>query len=159
LLFHDNLLQAQAWARRHDQSFALMFIDLDGFKPVNDTLGHAVGDELLQGVAQRLINCVRETDTCARLGGDEFTVILTEVVSIQTVIEVADRILTVLHQPFMLANREICISGSIGIALYPQDSGDADNLLQCADLAMYEAKRRGKGTYCFYSEIGSEQPR
>lgn len=157
LLFHDNLLQAQLWARRHEQLFALMFIDLDGFKPVNDTLGHAVGDELLQGVAQRLLSCVRETDTCARLGGDEFTVILTEVTAIQTVTEVADRILTMLHQPFLLANREVSISASIGIAIYPQDNGDADNLLQCADLAMYEAKHQGKGKYCFYSEMVRNQ--
>jgi len=153
LLFHDNLMQAQAWARRHHQSFALMFIDLDGFKPVNDTLGHAIGDELLQNVAQRLLNCIRDTDTCARLGGDEFTVILTEVEDLSAVPKVADRILDTLHQPFILANRSVEISASIGIALYPQDSGDADNLLQCADLAMYEAKRLGKGRYCFYKKL------
>ena len=155
LLFHDNLMQAQVWARRHHQSFALMFIDLDGFKPVNDTLGHAIGDELLQNVAQRLLNCVRDTDTCARLGGDEFTIILTEVEDLSAVPEVADRILDTLHQPFILANRSVEISASIGIALYPQDSGDADNLLQCADLAMYEAKRLGKGRYCFYKKFKS----
>jgi diguanylate cyclase (GGDEF)-like protein/PAS domain S-box-containing protein len=155
LLFHDNLMQAQVWARRHNQSFALMFIDLDGFKPVNDSMGHAVGDELLQGVAQRLLNCIRETDSCARLGGDEFTVILTEVEDLGAVPEVAERILYMLHQPFLLANHEVTISASIGIALYPQDSGDADNLLQCADLAMYESKRLGKGRYCFYKKLGA----
>lgn len=155
LLFHDNLIQAQAWSLRHHQSFALMFIDLDGFKPVNDTLGHAVGDELLQGVALRLLSCVRDTDTCARLGGDEFTVILTEVEDLSMVPEVADRILHTLNQPFILADRSVEISASIGIALYPQDSGDADNLLQCADLAMYEAKRLGKGRYCFYKKFKS----
>lgn len=154
LLFHDNLLQAQIWARRHNRMFALLFIDLDGFKPVNDELGHAVGDQLLQGVAQRLLNCVRETDTVARLGGDEFIAILGEINQAKYAANIANKIIQTLQKVFMLGELEINISASIGITLYPSDSEDVDVLLKMADKAMYAAKRKGKGQYCFFHEIG-----
>jgi len=155
MLFHDNLLQAQAWAKRHKGQFSLLFIDLDGFKPVNDKLGHAVGDQILQRVATRLKNCVRETDTVARLGGDEFTIILTEIACKRDTIKVADKIIKSLKQPFLLQAHTINISTSIGISCYPDDSRDVDTLLEKADLAMYKAKSVGKGQFCFYYKISS----
>ncbi|MDY6994867.1 MAG: diguanylate cyclase, partial [Pseudomonadota bacterium] len=149
-LFHDNLLRAQAWAKRHHNAFALLFIDLDGFKPVNDTLGHAVGDQLLQAVAQRLQDCVRETDTVARLGGDEFTVILKNIRKKQDAVRVVEIIVRTLQQPFKINGHAVTISASIGIAVYPYDDTDVDKLLTYADAAMYEAKEAGKGVFKFY---------
>jgi len=150
LLFHDHLLQAKAWAKRHEQTFALLFIDLDGFKPVNDNLGHAIGDQLLQGVANRLQDCVRETDIVARLGGDEFTMILNNIKKPQNAAQVAEKIVEHLQHPFQILQHQVTISASIGISLYPYDNQDVDQLLEQADIAMYEAKRAGKGHYCFY---------
>jgi diguanylate cyclase (GGDEF)-like protein/PAS domain S-box-containing protein len=151
LLFHDHLLQAKAWAKRNEQIFALLFIDLDGFKPVNDNLGHAIGDKLLQSVAKRLQNCVRETDTVARLGGDEFTLILNNIKNPQNAAQIAEKIVQQLQQPFQLTEHQVTISASIGISLYPYDNQDVDQLLEQADVAMYEAKHAGKGHYCFYN--------
>ena len=151
MLFHDNLLQAQDRAKQNNRLFALLFIDLDGFKPVNDNLGHAIGDQLLQGVARRLQKCVRETDTVARLGGDEFTIILNDIKKNQDAAKVATDIVQRLQQPFQLGKHQVTISASIGISVYPYDSQEIDSLIKHADMAMYEAKHAGKGRYCFYA--------
>jgi diguanylate cyclase (GGDEF)-like protein/PAS domain S-box-containing protein len=153
LLFHDNLLQTQTWANRYNHLFALLFIDLDGFKPVNDQLGHAIGDQLLQGVAERLKNCVRESDTVARLGGDEFTIILKNIRKVQDAAKVASDLIQCLQRPFQLSGHQVVISASLGISIYPHDSKEIDVLLKCADSAMYEAKNAGKGRYCFYQRV------
>jgi len=153
MLFHDSLLQAQEWAHRHNKLFALLFIDLDGFKPVNDNLGHAIGDQLLQGVAERLRGCVRETDTVARLGGDEFTIILKNIRRTQDASRVAADIVQRLQQPFQIAGHQIAVSASIGITVYPYDSKEIDILLKYADSAMYQAKGAGKGQFCFYRSV------
>jgi diguanylate cyclase (GGDEF)-like protein len=152
LLFHDNLLQAQAWARRHGGLFALLFVDLDGFKPINDQLGHGVGDQVLQSVAQRMIHCVRETDTVARIGGDEFIIILAEIHQIKDADLVASKLLRHLESPFLVNDHEIFLSASIGISIYPQDTDNVDDLIEYADIAMYVAKRQGKGQCYFYAD-------
>jgi diguanylate cyclase (GGDEF)-like protein/PAS domain S-box-containing protein len=150
-LFSDRLDQEIRKCRRSTQSLALFFIDLDRFKQVNDTHGHDIGDQLLIKAAQRLNACVRSTDTVARLGGDEFTLILTELAEISRVESVAGNIRDALALPFIIDGISLDISGSIGMALYPADATDADDLLARADIAMYEAKRHGRNQYCFYS--------
>ncbi|EIJ42135.1 PAS domain S-box/diguanylate cyclase (GGDEF) domain-containing protein [Beggiatoa alba B18LD] len=152
LLFHDNLIQARAWANRHQRLFTLLFIDIDGFKPVNDNLGHAVGDLLLQQIAERLKASVRETDTVARLGGDEFTVILTELQHPKDAGLMATRIINTLQEPFTLNAETVHISASIGISTYPDDGQDLEQLVKFADLAMYDAKKAGRGCYRFYNQ-------
>ena len=124
-----------------------MFIDLDGFKAINDNLGHDAGDLLLKGAAERLQKSVRESDTVARLGGDEFTVIMPLLDSIEGATLVATRILKSLTTPFDLNGQEGRVSASIGIAMFPQQSGDAQHLLHNADVAMYHAKHQGKANY------------
>lgn len=152
-LFNDRLQQAWHVAHREKRTMALMFIDLDRFKWVNDSYGHDSGDDLLQQVSERLTACVREADTVARLGGDEFTAIFPEVVDKQIIERVAQRMLDRLAESFtLLGEHEVNISGSIGIALYPEDSENMDTLLKHADDAMYEAKKYGRNTYKYYSE-------
>ncbi len=148
-LFYDRFAQALALASRHNTPVALLFIDLDRFKPINDTFGHALGDSLLQAVATRLRECLRKSDTIARLGGDEFVVILTEVAQTKDVALVGQKILETLAQPFLLDNQELRISCSIGISLYPQDGRDIETLLKNADAAVYSAKEVRR-TYQFY---------
>lgn len=150
-LFFDRLDQEIKKCRRSTQSLALFFIDLDRFKEVNDTYGHEIGDRLLVESAQRLNACVRNTDTVARLGGDEFTLILTELNDTQLVETVAVNIRDTLERAFIIDNIALNISGSIGIALYPDNTTDAYDLVAKADIAMYEAKRQGRNCYCFYS--------
>ncbi len=153
LLFHDNLQQAQAWARRHNTWFALLFVDLDGFKAVNDQLGHAIGDQLLQLVATCLQKVVRQSDTVARLGGDEFTIILNNVKKQEDVSKIAAKIIRTIQQPFEIEGHQVKISASIGITFYPRGGTDPTVLLKQADTAMYEAKRLGKGGFCYYEDI------
>ena len=121
-----------------------MWLDLDGFKAVNDTLGHAAGDALLRTVAQRLKNRMRESDTVARMGGDEFAVILSDIVESDTAVRVATELVASLAEPFDLPQGTARISGSVGVALYPQHAETAETLTQCADMAMYVAKHAGK---------------
>jgi len=144
-LLADRLAQAVAVAAREQQKLALMFIDLDKFKPVNDELGHLVGDQLLKAVAERLKQCLlRESDTVARIGGDEFVVMLLDVASAQDVMVVANKIRNALQKPFILGNHTVAISSSIGIALFPEHGTSDTVLLQNADSAMYVAKESGR---------------
>ena len=149
-LFHELLLNACATAGRSGETLALMFIDLDRFKQVNDTLGHDAGDELLVQVAQRLRNCVREDDILARLGGDEFTVVLCHLTDRKTGIAIAERIIAELNTAFPLSMGQADIGGSIGMSFFPGDADQAVSLLKNADVAMYRAKEAGRNTYCLY---------
>ena len=142
-LFTDRLAHALDVAARRDSPLAVLFIDLDRFKAVNDTLGHAAGDELMRAVAGRLRKCVRDSDTAARFGGDEFAVLLEDAGSAPGPEQVADRIIAAIHEPFEIAGREVFIGATVGIAYAIGDRMDPDVLLQNADLAMYRAKRAG----------------
>lgn len=144
-LFGDRLVQAIATAQRENRHLALMFIDLDKFKPVNDELGHPVGDQLLRAVAERLRQCVlRDSDTVARVGGDEFVVMLLDSESEQDALVVANKICTALEQPFELGTYTVSISSSVGVALFPQHGTTESSLLKNADTAMYHAKTAGR---------------
>lgn len=150
-LFNDRLTQAIALARRHESMVALILIDLDRFKEVNDTLGHRIGDQLLVAVSRRLKGAIRDSDTIARLGGDEFAVILTDVKGFDAAARAAQHFLNYLSDPFMLEEHEVYITASMGIAIYPGDSEDMDTLLKDADTAMYSAKGKGKNTFQFFT--------
>lgn len=145
VLFADRLTQAISMARRDARQCALLYLDLDKFKPVNDTYGHDVGDRLLKRVAERLRGVVRESDTVARVGGDEFTVLLLDIASPQNAVAVAEKIVAALTTPFRLEGREIRIGTSIGIAFFPADAEDHETLIKKADAAMYQAKAHGVG--------------
>jgi len=151
ILLKDRLTQMLTRARRHTEKVALLFIDLDRFKEVNDTLGHSYGDQLLQVVAERLESSLRNSDTVARLGGDEFVVLLEAVADRERVAEVAEKLLLSLSYPVQLGVREIYTAGSIGISLFPVDGEDVDTLFKNADTAMYHAKEGGRNTFRFYS--------
>ncbi|TVQ96035.1 MAG: EAL domain-containing protein [Desulfovibrionales bacterium] len=150
LLFKDRLSQACRRAERNDHSVALMFLDLDRFKLINDTLGHSVGDRLLKSVAARLLESVRKKDTVSRLGGDEFTIILDDVRLPQDASVVARKILENMSRPFLLEGREVVVTTSIGVALYPQDAADPEELQKNSDAAMYHAKENGKNNFQFF---------
>lgn len=150
-LFLDRLNQAVSVSARSGQRVGLMFIDLDGFKLVNDTLGHDIGDRLLQEAGARLSSCVRSYDTVARLGGDEFTIIMPNLGDGQSAAPVAQRIIDSLEQPFDLVGQEALVSASIGITVFPDDAADAQTLLKNADAAMYRAKEHGKANYQFFT--------
>ena len=143
-LFRDRMRQALLHARRNESGVALLWIDLDGFKAVNDTLGHAAGDELLRQVAQRLKNRTRASDTVARMGGDEFAVVMPDTVGVASAVHTASELVASLTEPFDLPQGAARISGSIGVALYPLHAATAEMLTQHADLALYAAKRAGK---------------
>ena len=143
-LFQDRLQHAVTRARRDNQSMAVLFLDLDHFKNVNDTLGHSVGDQLLRYVAQQMADQLRQCDTIARLGGDEFVVLLEQDVTPESLQVVVNKLLGLFVEPLQIAERLFYITASIGISRYPQDAQDADNLLKQADLAMYDAKRKGR---------------
>jgi two-component system, cell cycle response regulator len=157
-LFRDRLVQAMARSKRLQQPMALMLLDLDRFKSVNDTLGHDVGDELLKAVSERLKTCVREVDTVARMGGDEFTIILEGVASDQSIVIVAKRITESISSPFELKGHAISIAISIGITVYPQDDQGIDELLKHADSAMYRAKQQGGSGFTFHEASGHKTP-
>ncbi|MXS82519.1 EAL domain-containing protein [Nitrosomonas oligotropha] len=151
LLLQDRLSQALAHNQRHHDFSAVLFIDLDHFKVVNDTLGHGFGDLLLKEVAVRLLSSIRSEDTASRQGGDEFIVILTEITDLEDVESIAKKILHLLALPYHINERILHIDSSIGIALYPKDGKDVDALLKHSDLAMYHAKATGRSNYQFYS--------
>jgi diguanylate cyclase (GGDEF)-like protein len=150
-LFADRLSRALAHARRNDISVAVMFVDLDRFKEVNDSFGHAAGDELLRQVAGRLQSCMREEDTVARLGGDEFALLMPHISGIEGAVKVAERLLAAFTKPITLAEQQVMVSGSVGISLFPQDGTEAQDLIEGADAAMYRAKEQGRNTYEIYS--------
>lgn len=151
VLLYDRLEHAVAGGRRGDRLFALHFIDLDRFKAINDGLGHHVGDRLLASVAERLGGIVREYDTVARLGGDEFAIVQCGISSPEDAIGLATRIAACLNPTIRVDEHELNITASIGITMYPVDGRDPDTLLRNADLAMYQAKAAGRGTYCFFT--------
>ena len=166
--FHDHLRDALAHARRHNTGLALLFLDLDGFKQINDGLGHQAGDQLLRDLATRLNHCLREEDllshqaetaptavpgkTVARVGGDEFLILLPTIKEPEDAAVVARLLLELLARPFNLGGDDRCISGSIGISLYPADAHDVDTLVKLADTAMYHAKQQGRNDYRYFSE-------
>ena len=175
LLFHDLLQLAMRRAERKEQLLALLFLDLDNFKAVNDTLGHDVGDDLLKQMSQRLAQAVRQTDSVsryseededqdenvnvARLGGDEFTLFLEDVHNVEDVTKVAERILATCSKPFDLQGSEVFVTPSIGIALYPVDNTDIEGLIKDADTAMYRAKQVGRNNYQFFTKEMNTQMR
>jgi diguanylate cyclase (GGDEF)-like protein/PAS domain S-box-containing protein len=150
-IFHERLQQALAQAGRFGRSLSLLFIDLDGFKLVNDTLGHNAGDALLAELANRLRSTLREGDVIGRMGGDEFVVLIEEFSGATQVAEVAKKLLDTATRPFLLQGRECQVTASIGISLYPDDGKDAQTLLKNADMAMYLVKQQGKNSFRFYS--------
>lgn len=151
LLFQERLSSAVALSRRNDWRLAVVFVDLDRFKNVNDTLGHKIGDELLRLVSIRLKSCLRDSDTVGRLGGDEFAIILPDLESSDVAAIVAKKIIGAVEQPFLIADEEIYISASIGITLFPEDAEDIETLIRNADTAMYRAKESGRNNYQFYT--------
>jgi diguanylate cyclase (GGDEF)-like protein len=161
VLFFDRLNYALAQAKRHGRPVALLFVDVDRFKIVNDTLGHAMGDKLLQGIAECLRHAVRAEDTVARLGGDEFAIVLPRLERPEHAALVAEKALTCLARPFVLEGREVVTSASIGVALSSSDGSDAQSLLKRADKAMFQAKAGGRNGYAFYTapmpDAGHEQ--
>lgn len=150
-LFKNHLDQALAFARRHGRRIAVLFVDLDRFKFINDTLGHDVGDCLLQYAAHRLKGCVRASDTVARMGGDEFVLILTDIAHAEDAAVVAQNIFNALLPEFVLEGHKVVVTPSIGISLFPDDGEDGQTLLKHADLAMYRAKEQGRNSYHFYT--------
>jgi len=150
VLLNDRITQAIELAKRRGTYLALLFLDLDNFKHINDSLGHATGDQLLQSIAQDLSTCVRSSDTVSRLGGDEFVILLTQDKHAQDAALTADKILTVLAKPHAIAEHVLHITTSIGISVYPADGEDPETLIKNADIAMYHAKERGRNNYQFF---------
>ncbi|MCX6131970.1 MAG: diguanylate cyclase, partial [Proteobacteria bacterium] len=150
-LFNKHLKQSLREAKRSNAMLAVVFLDLDDFKTINDTFGHGPGDQLLINVSQRLKAALRKSDILARLGGDEFAVLITELSSPQDASLVAQKLIGVFETRFQIDNFEVVSGGSLGIALFPDDAQDGDGLMRCADSAMYQAKRAGRGSFSFYS--------
>ena len=146
-MFHEKLTSALLQARRAKSEMALLFIDLDGFKTVNDTLGHGVGDQLLREVGKRLRISIRESDTAARMGGDEFMVILNNLHDRSQALLIAEKIINAINQPMQLDGNKCNVGASIGIAIYPEQAENASDLVRAADSAMYYAKASGKNAY------------
>ena len=150
-LFVDRLIVALAQAGRANQKLAVFFLDLDHFKNINDSLGHSAGDTLLKAVADRVRRCVREGDTIARFGGDEFTLLIPTIENVEDAAKIAQKITETLKIPFMIAERELFVTTSIGISMYPNDGSDAETLVRNADSAMYRAKDQGRDNYQLYA--------
>ncbi len=151
VMFSELLNHAITNAQRYQRRFAVMFVDLDRFKLINDSLGHAAGDQLLKEISQRLSDCLRASDVVARMGGDEFVVLVQEVDDPEQVAIVARKILSATMRPVMLLGQECRVTGSVGISMYPADATDEQSLMKCADMAMYKAKDEGKNNYQFFS--------
>ena len=151
LLFKDRLTVALSHAQRDRSRIAVLFLDLDRFKVINDSLGHNIGDQLLQAVSTRVQACVRESDTVARLGGDEFTLLLPNLIRSEDAAPIAQKILEAVRYPFHIEGREFFITTSIGISLYPEDGTDAETLIKNADTAMYQAKEQGRDNYQLFN--------
>jgi diguanylate cyclase (GGDEF)-like protein len=157
-LMLDRCTHAMASAKRRGSRLALLFLDLDQFKPVNDSLGHALGDEVLKTVAQRLAAAVREADTVSRYGGDEFLILLSEVSQPSDAEVIAGKLIAAIAEPCRVGGHAVKLSASIGISLYPDDGGDIDLLIRKADYAMYRAKRQGTGSYALHGNAPVGQP-
>jgi diguanylate cyclase (GGDEF)-like protein/PAS domain S-box-containing protein len=151
LLLEDRLQQALAHARRINRLVGVMYLDIDHFKQINDTLGHHLGDQVLKGFAGRLEGCVRRSDTVARMGGDEFVIVIVDVAEPEGVAEVACKILDRMQAPLCFQGHEVPVSTSIGVALYPRDGESGETLLKHADLALYEAKQKGRSQFRFHA--------
>ena len=151
-LFKDRLSMALTQCERNNSKLAVMFIDLDRFKVINDSLGHAMGDRLLQSVSQRLLQCIRKGDTLSRFGGDEFTLLLPDINGEESVTHVAEKILERIKEPFALGGHDVFVGASIGIAIFPDSGNSLDSLIKHADIAMYRVKKTGKDGYCLFSE-------
>ncbi|GAB2837380.1 hypothetical protein GCM10027277_00190 [Pseudoduganella ginsengisoli] len=147
-LLEDRIATTLQHAARHNRKAAVMYLDLDGFKPINDTHGHATGDEILKQVAQRLVNSSRKEDTVARVGGDEFVIVLAEVANVASAQEPASKLIEVVSEPYKVGELTLNLSTSIGIALFPDHAQDVNQLIHMADLALYDAKRSGKNRHC-----------
>jgi len=147
LLLSDRLAQSIALAQRHRKKVALMYLDLDNFKDINDSLGHSVGDQLLQSAAKRLEACVRHSDTVSRHGGDEFVVLLSEIEAVQDAARAAEKLIKAMAEPHLIGDHRLNVTLSIGISLYPDDGDDVEAILTNADTAMYHAKRGGRNNY------------
>lgn len=150
VLFNDRMTQAIALARRYDKQLAVLFIDLDDFKRVNDSLGHATGDALLQSVALRLKTCVRNSDSVSRRGGDEFVVLLSNITHAEHAARSANKVIAAVAAAHNVAGHELLVTASVGISIYPLDGADAETLLKSADAAMYQAKKNGGNHYRFF---------
>ncbi|MGZ5780317.1 MAG: putative bifunctional diguanylate cyclase/phosphodiesterase, partial [Burkholderiaceae bacterium] len=149
---HDRITQSIASAKRHTEKLAVLFLDLDRFKIINDTLGHAIGDQLLQAVAQRLKSAIRSSDTVSRHGGDEFILVLSEVNDQDTLADKVKKIHEIITAPYPIAGHDLVIGATIGISIFPQDGEDADTLIRNADAAMYYAKENGRNKYQFFKQ-------
>lgn len=152
VLLDDRITQAKALSHRQGTGFALLFLDLDRFKIINDTLGHAVGDELLRLVASRLQTTLRETDTVARIGGDEFIILLANTAQSDDILSLADKLMKSLARPFQLGDHELFVTASLGGCVFPEDGPDAESMMKKADIAMYHAKALGRNNFQFYND-------
>ncbi|MDO8862097.1 diguanylate cyclase [Haliea sp. E1-2-M8] len=152
VLLMERLTQAMGMANRHGKQLALLFLDLDYFKQINDAYGHAIGDQLLREVAEDILSCVRTTDTVSRHGGDEFVILLTEIEEMRDSAHVAEKLLAKFALPRIIDGHEVQVSLSIGISVYPDNGLDADTLMQNADNAMYSAKEKGRNGYQYFDD-------
>jgi diguanylate cyclase (GGDEF)-like protein/PAS domain S-box-containing protein len=157
VLFSNRITHAIQRATRFKQHFAVIFLDLDHFKDINDTLGHDMGDKLLKSVAKRIENCIRIDDTLARIGGDEFLILVENIKNDIDVVQVVEKIKNALHPKFILNNQILHITASMGVALYPKDGNEVDTLLKNADTAMYASKKKGRDGYSFYTEAFTQE--
>lgn len=158
-VLNDRLNQSLALAHRHQKQMAVLFLDVDRFKQVNDSCGHDIGDRLLQSIAERLVSCVRASDTVSRLGGDEFVILLSEVAHARDAAVSATKILVALSIPHRIEHRSLSVTASIGIVIHPQDGNNVDALLKHADSAMYHAKNRGRNNFQFFGPtLNAQRP-
>lgn len=151
-LLADRLAQAISLAERHRKRIALLYLDLDHFKHINDSLGHAVGDQVLQLAATRLLGCVRRSDTVSRQGGDEFVILLTEVGEVQGAVNAAEKVIEAMTEPYLIGNHQLHITLSIGISFYPDDAKDVETMARNSDTAMYHAKKNGRNNYQLFTQ-------
>ncbi|MEP7288755.1 MAG: EAL domain-containing protein [Chloroflexota bacterium] len=157
LLFRERLQQAIAFSERTDSLACLLYVDLDHFKTINDTLGHSAGDELLKEVAQRLQSCIRPADTLARMGGDEFTIVLEALKDREDALQVAENIVNAMRARFLIGGQDLAVTASVGVSFYPLDGQTAEELLRKADTALYRSKDLGKNTFQIYDTIPSRK--
>lgn len=150
ILLNDRLAQAMAMVQRRGKKLAVLYLDIDRFKHVNDTSGHMVGDRLLQSISKRLLDCVRSSDTVSRQGGDEFVILLSEMIHAKDAVVTAEKIPAALSEPHCIDHHELLVSASIGIVIYPEDGETAEALIKKADVAMYQAKDCGRNNYQFF---------